>query len=154
MSNKLQASRWTPRVTVAAIVDHEDSFLMVREQVNGESVCSQPAGHLENRETLVDAVIREVLEEAGLVFVPQELVGVYRWAMSDETTYLRFLFTGTVEGSIEPAPRDPAIESAMWVPRHQILSDGFPARSPQVIAGLKDYLAGQRLPLSLLKDIN
>jgi len=37
---------WTPQVTVAAVIEHKGRFLMVQEQVSGQSVYNQPAGHL------------------------------------------------------------------------------------------------------------
>ena len=61
-------TRWTPRVTVAAIVQDNERYLMVRERVDGRDVCSQPAGHLESGESLTTAVIREVLEETCLLY--------------------------------------------------------------------------------------
>ena len=67
---------WTPRVTVAAIVAHNNRFLLVREIASGKQVYNQPAGHLEDNESLIDAVQREMLEETGLEFIPTALVGI------------------------------------------------------------------------------
>ena len=58
--------RWRPNATVAAVIcDAEGRFLLVEEhdvKTNG-SMLNQPAGHLEQGETLIEAVDREVLEE-------------------------------------------------------------------------------------------
>jgi ADP-ribose pyrophosphatase YjhB (NUDIX family) len=57
--------RWRPNVTVAAVVVKDNHYLMVEELPQGaeEPVLNQPAGHLEQGESLVEAVRREVLEE-------------------------------------------------------------------------------------------
>ena len=57
--------RWNPEVTVAAIVEVDGRFLMVEERAAGNLVLNQPAGHLEDRETLVEAAVRETREETA-----------------------------------------------------------------------------------------
>ena len=57
--------RWTPHATVATIVEQEGKFLMVEEIALGEQVINQPAGHMEAGETVVEAAVRETLEETG-----------------------------------------------------------------------------------------
>ena len=57
--------RWPPEITVAAIVPRNQDFLMVEELSQGKTVINQPAGHLEPNESLIEAVIREVLEETA-----------------------------------------------------------------------------------------
>ncbi|MEY3219037.1 MAG: hypothetical protein RIT27_394 [Pseudomonadota bacterium] len=57
--------RWTPYITVAAIIEQQGRFLMVEERIGERIVFNQPAGHLEQHETLIDAVVREVLEETA-----------------------------------------------------------------------------------------
>ena len=57
-----------PEVTVAAVVMRDDRFLMVEERIHGKLVLNQPAGHLEDRETLLDAAIREAREETAWRF--------------------------------------------------------------------------------------
>ena len=86
---------WTPRVTVAAVIEQDGKFLCVEESIAGQRVLNQPAGHLEAGESLQSAVIREVLEETARRFVPTALVGVYLWPMpGTERSYLRFCFYG------------------------------------------------------------
>ncbi len=89
---------WTPHVTVAAIVERDGRFLLIEEHTSGGLRLNQPAGHLEAGETLVDAVIRETLEETAHPFAPQALVGVYQTHFERPAkggaTYLRFTFCG------------------------------------------------------------
>ncbi len=70
---------WKPDVTVAAVIERDARFLLVEERIRGRLVFNQPAGHLEDGETLLDAVIRETLEETAWQLTPQWLLGVYLW---------------------------------------------------------------------------
>ena len=68
-----------PDVTVAAVVERDGRFLLVEERAGRRIVFNQPAGHLEDGETLLEAAVRETLEETACRFTPQSLLGVYLW---------------------------------------------------------------------------
>ncbi len=145
---------WFPHVTVAAVVERNGRFLMVKERIGGRIVVNQPAGHLEARESLVAAVRREMLEETGWKFEPCALVGVYRWVSSaNDTTYLRFAFSGSVDHHDTTRPLAPEIECVVWMTPAEIRSARHMLRSPQVLATLDDYLRGRRYPLACLCDV-
>ena len=52
-----------PHITVAAVIEQDGKYLMVREMANDLIVYNQPAGHWEVDETLTEAVIRETLKK-------------------------------------------------------------------------------------------
>ena len=87
---------WKPNVTVAAVIERDGKFLLVEERVKDENNrdvmrWNQPAGHLDEGESLLAACAREVLEETAWHFVPRELVGIYQWRRPQgDITYLRF----------------------------------------------------------------
>jgi hypothetical protein len=62
---KASAMVWKPNVTVAAVLERDGRFLLVEEETEYGICYNQPAGHLECGESLIDAVIRETLEETG-----------------------------------------------------------------------------------------
>jgi len=64
---------WKPHLTVAAVLQHAGRFLLVEERVAGQRVYNQPAGHLEDNETLPDAVVREAREETAWQFKPDAM---------------------------------------------------------------------------------
>lgn len=143
---------WKPNVTVAAVIEQDGRFLLVEEFAAERRVVNQPAGHLEPDETLIEAVVRETLEETGHGFAPQALVGVYRWHHPQkDVTYLRFTFCGRL-GAHSGRELDPDILDTVWLTHEELLADPARLRSPLVLRSVEDYLAGRRYPLELLVD--
>jgi len=144
---------WKPSVTVAAVMERDGRFLLVEEteEGGGEPVYNQPAGHWECDETLVQACVREVLEETAHRFEPKQLVGVYRWRRPQgDQTYLRFAFCGDVIGAEEGRALDKGILRAVWLAPESVRSLAGRHRSPLVWRCIEDYLAGRRYPLDLI----
>lgn len=146
---------WKPRVTVATLVADNDRYLLVEENVgHRETVFNQPAGHLEAGESLIDAVIRETLEETGYHFIPSAVTGIYRWINSETgDTYLRVCFTGDISGHDPQRKLDQGIVAARWLTLAEIEKLSARLRSPLVQRCIDDYRAGHRYPLSLLVDV-
>lgn len=142
------SSQWKPEVTVAAIVERAGRFLMVEERVSGGLVFNQPAGHLEDRETLIEAAIRETREETAWRFAPESLVGTYLWRSPDNgRTFLRFAFCGSVDDHRPQQALDTGIVRALWMTHEQLRAQPHRLRSPLVLRCIDDYLQGRRLPL-------
>lgn len=146
-----------PSVTVAAVIERGGRFLLVEEEDEGRVVYNQPAGHLEEHESLVEGCRREVLEESAWHFQPRELVGIYRWRKPDSAagagvTYLRFAFCGDL-GEHESGRRlDAGIVRAVWLDADEIRALRARHRSPLVLRCVEDYLAGRRYPLDALRE--
>jgi 8-oxo-dGTP pyrophosphatase MutT (NUDIX family) len=144
---------WKPNVVVAAIIEREGKFLLVEEKADGRLVLNQPAGHLDEGESLIQAVVRETLEETAWHFAPEALLGVYRWPHPVKgITYLRFAFTGRVTQHEESRALDHDIVRTLWLSPEEIRAEHARHRSPQVERCLNDYLAGRRYPLELLAE--
>lgn len=148
------SQRWKPNVTVAAVVERDGRYLLVEEQTRDGLRLNNPAGHLDPRESLQQAVVREVLEETACRFTPEAVLGVYmsRFRRSDgeDITYLRVAFRGTVS---EPDPSlslDEGIVRTVWMTPDEIRACEDRHRSPLVLHCLEDHLAGRRCPLDLL----
>jgi 8-oxo-dGTP pyrophosphatase MutT (NUDIX family) len=139
---------WNPEVTVAAVVRREGRFLMVEERIDGQLVLNQPAGHLEDGETLVDAVIRETREETAWRFVPRALVGTYLWRNpANGRTFLRFAFCGDVDEHRPGQPLDTGIVRAVWLSPAELAARPPRLRSPLVLRCIDDFLQGRLQPL-------
>lgn len=150
-SNRDSRQRWTPRVTVAAVIrDEAGRHLLVEEAPRGHRVLNQPAGHLEPGESLVEAVIREVREETCHDFSPSGLVGVYQWRVSPEgPTYLRFCFIGSAK-AIQACEYDPDILDTHWLHPDELASGRRALRSPMVMQCIRDTESGLSCPVGLL----
>jgi 8-oxo-dGTP pyrophosphatase MutT (NUDIX family) len=146
--------QWMPHATVAAIVEHNGKFLLVEEITDRGNRFNQPAGHLEDNETLLDAVVRETLEETAYRFEPTALLGVYHWKHAhNETTYLRFAFIGKVSDHQPELALDDGIVRAVWMSAEEMRSQAMLMRSPQVLTCVDDYLNGKQYPLSVLTHL-
>jgi len=145
---------WKPHVTVAAVIEQDARFLLVEEHIDGRAVFNQPAGHLEQGESLQDAAVREVLEETACDFAPQALLGTYLYRLKEkQRSYLRFCFTGKV-GTADPARSlDSEIIATHWLTLDQIQARENQLRSPMVLQCIHDYLRGVRLPLNSLHHL-
>ncbi|MGS0743774.1 NUDIX hydrolase [Glaciimonas sp. GG7] len=145
---------WKPAVTTAAIIERDGRFLLIEEHTSEGLRLNQPAGHLDPNESLIDAVVRETLEETAHDFTPTALVGTYlsRYVSSrtgKSATYLRFTFCGTL-GALHDLPLDHGIVRVLWMSRQELAACPERHRSPQVLQCIDDYLRGDRISLSTL----
>ena len=148
--------RFRPGVTVAAIVECDGRYLLVEEHTPEGLCLNNPAGHLEQGESPLQAVVREVLEETACRFEPEALVGVYlsrfrRPARGEDVTYLRFAFAGRV-GAPEPGRAlDEGIVRTLWLTPDEIRAERGRHRSPLLMRCIDDHRAGRRFPLDLVQ---
>ena len=137
-----------PEITVAAIVEQQGRFLVVEERINNRLVFNQPAGHVEQGETLLEAVSREAREETAWRFTPESLLGVYLWRNPrNGRSTMRFAFSGSVSDHDASRPLDRGIVRALWLSREEMLERERRLRSPLVLRCVDDFLDGRRLPL-------
>ena len=146
---------WGPSVTVAAVIEHQGRYLLVEEHTPEGLRLNNPAGHLEAGESLLQAVVREALEETACPFTPTALVGVYlsrfqRPATGEDVTYLRFAICGTVAEPLPGRALDTGIVRALWLTPAQLQAEVARHRSPLVMQCIADHQAGRRHPLELL----
>lgn len=142
---------WKPNVTVAAVIERDGRFLLVEEETSQGLRFNQPAGHWEPNETLAAGTIRETLEESAYDFVPQYLIGIYRWhAPESDFTYLRFAFSGSITAHHPERTLDDGIVRTVWLTPDEIRANQERHRNPLVLRCVEDYLAGKRYPLDIL----
>lgn len=144
--------RWTPHATVAAVVYQDNKFLMVEEISDGQRVINQPAGHIEKDEAILDAVVRESIEETGWNVKPEQLVGLYTYtAPANGVTYHRYCVSATPIAAIPDARLDDGIIGPRWMTIEE-LRDCPNLRSQMVLTCVEDFLAGKRFPLDVIVE--
>jgi len=133
--------------------------LGVEEQVNGDIVINQPAGHLEPDESLVDAALRETREETGWDVALTAFIGAYQWKapLRDDGSggrhYLRFAFAADPLRLDASRKLDEGIVRACWMTPTELLDASARHRSPLVWQAVADYLSGRRHPLTMLQHV-
>ncbi|MCV2401313.1 NUDIX domain-containing protein [Marinomonas sp. C2222] len=123
---------------------------MVKEYQDSQLVLNQPAGHIENNESLAEAVIRETLEESGWEVQPVGLLGLYTFTPYEGAdTYHRVCIV------CDPVAHannrlDSDIESSHWLTYEEIMA--HPHRSPLVGKCIVDHRKNSTVPLSFISD--
>ncbi len=144
---------------MAAIIEHQGRFLLVEEHTPEGLRLNNPAGHLDQGESLVEACAREALEETMHLFTPTHVLGVYmsrfqRHAIGEpaqeDITYLRFAFCGSLGPVQAGRSLDTGIVRTLWLRPDELRASVARHRSPLVLQCMEDYLLGQRYPLSLI----
>jgi 8-oxo-dGTP pyrophosphatase MutT (NUDIX family) len=142
---------WKPNVTVASVIERDKKFLLVEEETDEGIRFNQPAGHLDEGESLLTAVVRETMEETAHRFSPEYLIGVYQWQRpAGDITYLRFAFGGEVLGEEVGRALDKGILRAVWLTLEEIEAERKRHRSPLVMRCIEDYLAGKHFAMDLI----
>ena len=112
------------------LVQRGDEVLLVRTPRRGWEF---PGGQIEEGESVLDGVVREVMEEAGVVVAVDRLVGVYS-NLSSSRVIIDFLGSWL---SGDAAAGDETIAAA-WVPRtaaeQMIDHPGYRLRLRQLLA--------------------
>ncbi len=140
-------------LTVAAVIERHGCILLVTDDTSLGYKLNQPAGHVEDGEDIIHAVIREVKEESGINFYPEKIIGIYLCKMNPTHTYLRICFKGSYDGDSDnpkPSPMDDGVIAARWYALGEL--DGLCPhfRSPLVKQCIDDYLNGNEFDISIL----
>lgn len=145
------SQQWHPHSTVACICEHKGLFLMVKETINGKAVYNQPAGHIEDNESIISATHRETLEETAYLVKAVSVTGIYRYRVSKSLTFMRFsIVCDLIEKTKHSIDAD--IDSVHWLSYDEIVTLKDELRSPLVLKSIEDYKKGMTYPLSLLDN--
>ena len=144
-----------PDITVATVAERDGRFLFVEEHVRGALVLNQPAGHLEPDERVIDAAVRETLEESAWDVELTGLIAIYQWVEPVERRPLiRFTFAARPLRMRPGATLDTGIVRALWLTEAEARSGAYAPRSPFVLRSLEDYRSRNVLPLDALSALD
>lgn len=146
--------RWTPRVTVATVVERAGRYLLVEEDRGGPfTLFNQPAGHLEPGETILQGAEREVREESAWRVGITDYLGLYVYEARDGLTFHSHAFVGMALAHLGNA-LDPAILATHWVTFDELedLDRAGRLRSPLVIRRVRDARLGRVFPMDVIHE--
>jgi 8-oxo-dGTP pyrophosphatase MutT (NUDIX family) len=144
---------WQPHITVATIIERDGRFLLVEELKGGKAVLNQPAGHLDPNESLLEAAVRETLEETGWDVELTGIVGIYLYtAPSNGVTYQRVCFAAKALQHHPERELDEGIIGAPWLTRDEIVEQQHRWRSELLLRCVDDFLDGPLHSLSLIRE--
>ncbi len=143
---------WKPHATVATVVHQNNRFLIVEERINGQTLFNQPAGHIEEGESIFSAALRETREETGWLVTLSHFLGIYTYkAQSNQQIYYRFCFAASSVENLR-SPLDEGIIAAHWLTYDEITARRTAMRSPLVIRCIDDYLRNRFFPLDSITE--
>lgn len=137
-----------PHVTVATVVEKDGKFLMVEESLHGKKLLNQPAGHLDEGETLIQAAIRETMEESAWEIEINHLIEFSQWTSPNSNThFLRACFAGKAIRHFPDLPLDDGVLRAVWMTRDEVKDNYARLRSPLVLHHIDHFINGKKFDL-------
>ena len=138
-------------LTVTAVVEKNDRFLMIEKRSTGVIVVTQPGGHIKTGEAPDLAVVRGALQETGCEVAVSGLVGVYlRIHPQTRQQYLRIVYTADIVKEKLSRQLDEVVYGVHWYSLADIKHRDKDLRSPIVLRCVEDFIAGKRVPTGLL----
>ena len=105
-------------LTVLCLIHTEDSYLLQDRVKNDWKGYALPGGHIEPGESIVDAVVREMKEETGLMIKAPRLCGIKQFPI-EGGRYIVFLFeTDQFEGELVDSDEG----KMYWVKKSELLN--------------------------------
>lgn len=151
------SERFKPFLTVALIIEEAGKFLMVEEyQETGEQCFGTIAGHVEAKESIIQAALREGLEECGCEVELDHLVGIYDY-VKDYETIIRFTFKAHLKdhdlSKLKVSDPDGDIIGIKWYTKDEIYANKKMWRTRLIGYNFDDYFAGKSFPLSMIQEV-
>ena len=137
------------------VADGAGRYLLVREtKAIARGRFALPAGKLEADESLVEAAVREVLEETGLEVEVTGLLDIFHCERTSEDSFgVNFVYASTaIGGSITPTEEHPEI---VWKTLNEIraLSESGGVRGTHVIEAVVRLEAATTMPIDTVSQV-
>lgn len=145
------------KTTVALIIEYQGKIVVVKEyDEEGKLVFGIPAGHVELKESIIKAAIREAKEETGLDVKLLALSGIYDY-VKDYETIIRYTFVAkALDDTQQLQAQDPdneIVQVCLYTPE-QIYDQKDLWRTRLIGLCLDDYLKNKRYDLDLIKTLD
>ncbi len=139
---------------VGALIERGGKILLVKETKEPtRGKWSHPAGWLEVGENPIDAVKREVKEESGFDFEPENILGVYSLLKSEADIIhhsIKLIYIGTISDKEVAELADDVSETNWFTPDEIEKMDLKTLRDLDIKQMVRDYFSGIKYPLNLI----
>lgn len=137
-------------VHISAVITDGSKVLMVKEgKPHVYGYYNFPGGHLEQNESVLEGIYREVKEETSLEVNIDYLINIL--VTTGETTYINIVFHAEYNCGVAFAQEGEILE-CRWIEINDLINgfDGELLNKDKKIKILEDYLAGKRTELDIL----
>jgi 8-oxo-dGTP pyrophosphatase MutT (NUDIX family) len=113
------------RIAAGGLIFRDDTVLLVRYRANGGTYLVGPGGELEENENVVQAIIRETIEEANVRVQPKRVVIIEDLICTSFKMIKVWMICEVVEGNIsktDAAEKEGIIEAA-WFTKAQLAGE-------------------------------
>ncbi len=148
---------------VGGLIEKDGRIALVRESSRfkpDDGKWNQPAGWLDVGEDPIAGAKREIEEETGFSFTPTAVLGVYSLVRADIAGLLngtphaiKIIFFGDVDTNNQKNLASDVTELKWFSPEEIYAMDSTKLRDMDIKQLIKDYFAGQRYPLSIIKHL-
>jgi ADP-ribose pyrophosphatase YjhB (NUDIX family) len=124
------------QIRVTGVLIEDSKILILRQETDADRQFSLPGGRTEEGEALGDALVREMLEETGLVVEPGRLLYLCDYLPGNGTHVVHVTFevrrVGGTLGAVTPGKDTRPIHGVEFVPIADLRSFGFGERFAQL----------------------
>lgn len=163
MLNKKIVSQYYPFLVAGCLIVKNRKILLVKEGMVERGKWNQPAGWVDKNESLIKAAQREAEEETGLKVKIKHLLGVYSFIKKGQILWpgdkpidvhaVKFIFLAKVIGGKIKFDNKEIIDAKFFKPEEIFKLRKKDLRDYDIIDEVKDYLAGKKYPINIIKHI-
>ncbi len=141
-------------VVVSAAIIHQGRILLVQEgKPTSRGQWGLPGGRVEPGEPLVDAAVREVLEETGYHVRVIGMTRVLRYISQHGYHCVRFNFVAELLGGSERVDGSEILDVRWYTSEETAAIPDADLRTPAIArAAIADAFVGRRFPLDVMLD--
>lgn len=134
----MSKERFTSRVAVSLLLIKDDQVLMLRRYNTGweDGKYSLVGGHVDENETIIETMIREAMEEIGIIIKHNDLQVVHTMHTSTQSSYIDIFLVATKWKNRPQIKERNKADDLKWFPLKQLPSNiPFPIQK-----GIEAYL--------------
>ena len=148
---------------VGSLIEKNGKIALVKESTRGnpdDGKWNQPAGWLDVGENPIVGVKRETEEETGFIFTPTAILGIYSLVRKDlekksngkgTPHAIKIIFIGETNTDSPKKFYDDIVDLKWFKPEEIYAMDNSTLRDADIKQLVKDYFAGKKYPLELIK---